>query len=317
MKLFLFLLILSVNAWAEINMPQMVKPVIDETNQIDAKVIQELESKILKVYKNKEGPQLQVLVVSSLNGYPIEDVAEKVFNTWGLGDSKRDDGVLFLVAIKDRKMRIEVGYGLEGALTDLQSRQITSEVKKYFKREDYSTGISVGVEKILEIIAQKDAVQMPVSSVAATRIPETVKKSEPMTQKEKEILVAVFFYVIAAVVIFLLISNLWRVYSKRVQEYNESVASKDKAAKKLDHLKIIYGVTDIQEGIRDLDVKREEMEQERDKLFEAIESEKEKNKSSPQTRFDEMMEAVGREKRSLQYLESEVKRFQQIIKEGR
>lgn len=111
--LIISLLLWSISAFAQIEVPTLTEPVMDVKKILDGNTKTQIDSQIRAVYNNGQGPQLTVLIVSSLNDYPIEDVAHKVFTTWKLGDKDRDDGVLFLVAIDDRKMRIEVGQGLE------------------------------------------------------------------------------------------------------------------------------------------------------------------------------------------------------------
>ena len=92
---------------------------------------------------------MAVLTVASLDGEPIEDFSHRVAETWKLGDAKRDDGVLFLVARDDRKMRIEVGYGLEPTLTDIRTKRIQDDlVRPAFRSGDYGGGIEKGIDAI-------------------------------------------------------------------------------------------------------------------------------------------------------------------------
>lgn len=108
---------------------------------------------LLKAERDSTSNQIAVLLISSLEGDDIDDYANRVFHEWKLGDEKKDNGVLFLIALQDRKMKIEVGYGLEGALTDaLSSRINRNEVAPYFRTGDYEGGVKAGVSAIIKAI---------------------------------------------------------------------------------------------------------------------------------------------------------------------
>lgn len=101
------------------------------------------------VYQNK-GPQVQVLVISSLEGLSIEEAAIKIFDQWKLGGEKEDNGVLFLIAPNEKKLRIEVGRGLEGDIPDVIAKRIISDVVvPYFKQQQFNAGVTQGVQAIL------------------------------------------------------------------------------------------------------------------------------------------------------------------------
>ncbi|HSE57775.1 MAG TPA: TPM domain-containing protein, partial [Nitrospiraceae bacterium] len=108
---------------------------------------------LLKAHEETTGNQVAVLILPSLEGAPLEPYAHRVITTWKLGQKGADNGALLLVAIKDRKVRIEVGYGLEGTLTDIRSAQIIrNEIVPRFQAGDLPGGITVGVEAILKTI---------------------------------------------------------------------------------------------------------------------------------------------------------------------
>ena len=112
---------------------------------------QTLETKIGDFEKETTN-ELSVVTVSDLGGDTIENFAEKLFKDWRIGKNKKDNGVLLLISRDDRQMRIEVGYGLEGALTDAQSFWIIQNVlKPAFQKGDYYGGINGGVEGIILI----------------------------------------------------------------------------------------------------------------------------------------------------------------------
>jgi uncharacterized protein len=107
----------------------------------------------IKAHEDRTGDQIAVLTVPTLEGENIEEYAVKVFESWKLGKKGRDNGVLIIVAPKDRRMRIEVGYGLEGTLTDLAAGRIVRNVMTpRFKARDYNGGIDAGVQAVLDLL---------------------------------------------------------------------------------------------------------------------------------------------------------------------
>jgi uncharacterized protein len=125
----------------------------DEAHVLSAGTKAEIEM-MLKAERDSTSNQIAVLVIPSLQGEILEEYAIKVaHNEWKLGDKENDNGVLLLIVIDDRKMRIEVGYGLEGALTDAISNRITrNEIKPYFLQGDYDAGVKAGVTAIMQAI---------------------------------------------------------------------------------------------------------------------------------------------------------------------
>lgn len=136
-------------AAAEKPVPFLSGRVVDEAGMIPADVRQRIEQK-LAAFEQRTGIQVAVLTVDSLDGAPIEDYSMRVVETWKLGKKGKDNGVLLLVSKQDRKLRIEVGYGLEGQLTDLKSGRITDNViRPDFQKGDFGAGIEHGVDAIL------------------------------------------------------------------------------------------------------------------------------------------------------------------------
>jgi len=123
----------------------------DFAGMLVAEQRQSLETKI-KSFEKDTGNELSVVTVSNLGGDTIENFAVKLFEDWGIGKNKKDNGVLLLISRDDRQFRIEVGYGLEGALTDAQSFWIIRNVlKPAFQKRDYYGGINGGVDSIISI----------------------------------------------------------------------------------------------------------------------------------------------------------------------
>ena len=133
----------------------------DFANVLTAEQKTTLEQTLVQNEKST-GNEISVAVVSSLGGDTVENYAEKLFKEWGIGKEKQDNGALLLVAIEDRKMRIEVGYGLEPVLTDaISSWIIRDNLTPKFKEGKYYEGITAGVEKM--IAATKGEVTVPAS----------------------------------------------------------------------------------------------------------------------------------------------------------
>jgi uncharacterized protein len=139
-------------AWAAPNFPAFTSSVVDAARVIPADNITILENQ-LRDYQASSGHQIAVATVSSLEGYDIRDYGYQLGRAWGVGDKTKNDGVLVLVAPNERKVSIEVGYGLEGDLTDAMSRIIIENAMvPRFKAGDYAGGISAGLEDIKKVV---------------------------------------------------------------------------------------------------------------------------------------------------------------------
>lgn len=134
---------------AALEVPYLSGRVVDEARLLDAASAQDLET-TLKAFEQRTGRQVAVLTLPSLEGEVLEDFSIKVARTWKLGRAGRNDGVLILVARDDRKARIEVGYGNEGALTDAAAgRIIRDRMVPRFRAGDYAGGIKDGAAAVL------------------------------------------------------------------------------------------------------------------------------------------------------------------------
>ncbi len=126
--------------------------VLDQAAVIDDSVEVNISQTIFD-YEKKTGNQLAVLTVKSLDGGDIFDYCNRVANTWKVGNAEANNGVVLCVAIEDRKVRIEVGRGIEPYLTDLQAHRIISQkITPEFKNGNYSAGILNGVTSIIAVI---------------------------------------------------------------------------------------------------------------------------------------------------------------------
>ena len=163
---------LAAAAASAFEVPYLSGRVNDTAAMIPAAARQRIEA-TLAAFEKATGDQLVVLTVPTLGGEPIEDASMKVAQTWKLGHKGVDNGVLFLVARDDRKMRIEVGYGLEAKLTDAQcGRILDNVVRPAFQRGDFGGGIAGGVNAIIGAIEGKPLpAPPPVSSQAVPAMP--------------------------------------------------------------------------------------------------------------------------------------------------
>jgi uncharacterized protein len=135
-----------------ITFPTLTGRIVDQANIISADARSSIEPKLADL-EVKSGIQLVVATVTSLEGQEIEPYANELFRNWKLGEKAKNNGVLLLVAPNERRVRIEVGYGLEGTLTDALSKVIIANaITPRFKTGDFSGGIARGVDDIITVL---------------------------------------------------------------------------------------------------------------------------------------------------------------------
>jgi len=148
-------------AWAAADFPALTGRVVDEAHILSPVTIADTERKLADL-EQKSGIQFVVATVPSLGGEEIEPYANELFRTWRLGEAKKNNGVLLLVAPKERRVRIEVGYGLEGTLTDAVSSVIIANViAPRFKAGDYDGGVTRSVDDIITVLTTDSAEWKP------------------------------------------------------------------------------------------------------------------------------------------------------------
>lgn len=151
-KFILLALLLCGTAQAEVAVPKLTQRVTDLTAILDVSQVQALDAR-LAAFETSKGSQIAILILPSTQPEAIEQFSIRVVEAWKLGRKGVDDGVLLLVAKDDRKLRIEVGYGLEGALNDATAKRIVSEIiSPLFKQGDFYGGIDAGVNAIIKVI---------------------------------------------------------------------------------------------------------------------------------------------------------------------
>src|SRR5215467_12522266 len=145
-------LLLTIAGALALNFPALSGRVVDQANIIEPATRSAIEQKLAD-HESKSGIQLVVATVSSLEGQDIEPYANELFRTWQLGEKTKNNGVLLLVAPNEHRVRIEVGYGLEGTLTDaLANVIIANAIAPRFKAGDFAGGISRGVDDIITVL---------------------------------------------------------------------------------------------------------------------------------------------------------------------
>jgi uncharacterized protein len=152
-----FLLLCTLSAWAQVAVPDLSRRVTDLTATLSAQQTAALEN-TLAAFEAQKGSQIAVLIVPTLEGEDIAQFGIRVADKWKIGrarvnGSRVDDGVILIVAKDDRKLRIEVGYGLEGAIPDAIAKRVIAEtITPYFKAGDFYGGIEAGLGQLMQLI---------------------------------------------------------------------------------------------------------------------------------------------------------------------
>lgn len=153
MKFFLFSIVLTSFLFAQPEVPLLNQWATDLTNTLTNSQLQTLNQR-LETFEDTTSNQLVMLMITSLDDYPIEYFSYEVAQKNKIGTEEHDNGALLFIARNDRKLRIEVGYGLEGALPDaLANSIIRNVIVPHFKRENFYEGISSGINAIISAIA--------------------------------------------------------------------------------------------------------------------------------------------------------------------
>ena len=143
---FIFVLLLSSIAVA-LDVPQLRGRVNDYANVLQTSQTQALESQLAQLERDT-GHQVAVLTIPTLDGEDIEGFSIRVAENWKIGKKGFDNGVILVVAVKDRRLRLEVGYGLEGVLPDAIAKRVTADyIVPHFRQQDYAGGIVAGIDR--------------------------------------------------------------------------------------------------------------------------------------------------------------------------
>jgi uncharacterized protein len=139
-------------ALAVVAVPPLVGRVLDQTGTLSSGDVASLNQTI-RNFEARKGSQIAVLIVPTTDGEAIEQFSLRVAEAWKIGRKKIDDGAVLVIAKNDRHLRIEVGYGLEGALTDVTTKRIIDEeITPKFKSGDFAGGVSAGINRMIRVI---------------------------------------------------------------------------------------------------------------------------------------------------------------------
>ena len=182
--------------------PAQREYVVDTAGIVSAKNRAQIE-KIGEDLREKTKAEIVVVTVRTLGDADIESYANKLFRSWGIGDKQKENGVLLLIAKDDRKFRIEVGYGLEGEITDGRAGEILDKMKPYFRDEKYSEGVLNAYQK-LAAYAYRAAGVAPGADVS-----ETLEEASANEEEKPSILmnVLIFFLAIVGMIVLAVILN--------------------------------------------------------------------------------------------------------------
>lgn len=216
-------------AWAA-EIPKLTNPVNDYAKILTASEVAVLNTKIKNValtYPNN--PQVMVLTVSKLPAEGIDQFANDVYRAWGVGQKGKDNGVLLVLAPNDRKVRIEVGYGLEGVIPDAMSNQIIQDIKPDLKIKNWSKAVSTAVSEIIAALPkekEREVTETPapaaaplVSSPPADLLKDLKDKAPTLKEAAPEksgISAWVYFIVLAGLGV---VYMLWRSIKKQITNY--------------------------------------------------------------------------------------------------
>ncbi|QFY44954.1 YgcG family protein [Candidatus Methylospira mobilis] len=175
-------MMLAMPVFADIDVPHLSRQVTDLTGTLTSEQANAFEQS-LAALEQRKGSQVAVLIVPTTQPETIEQYSIRVVEQWKLGRKGVDDGVLLLVAKDDHKVRIEVGYGLEGVINDATAKRIVAEdIVPAFRKSDFQAGIAVGIERITALI---DGEALPAP-----------QKKEKMSDDLESVLMLGFFLVV-------------------------------------------------------------------------------------------------------------------------
>jgi uncharacterized protein len=148
----LLLALFALSAWAQLAVPELTRRVTDLSATLSAEQAAALEQQLAD-FEAEKGSQIAVLMVPTLAGEDIAQFGIRVAERWKIGRERFDDGVILIVAKDDRKLRLEVGYGLEGAIPDAIAKRVIAEtITPYFRQGDFYRGIEAGVQQLMRLI---------------------------------------------------------------------------------------------------------------------------------------------------------------------
>ncbi len=210
--LVLLLLLASPALASEPKFPPLTGRVVDEAGVLSASTKRQLTD-LLAAHERATGEQVAVVTLKSLQGYTIEDFGYQLGRHWGIGQKGTNNGALLIVAPKEHKVRIEVGYGLEGTLTDAASRVIIErDIVPNFRRGDFNAGVLAGTTSILRALGgNPPAIGEPAPSFGEGRFESPVSNKSFFNPPDRiALVVMVLFFLIPLIGTVLLVGAFIR-----------------------------------------------------------------------------------------------------------
>ncbi|MBI2064505.1 MAG: TPM domain-containing protein [Candidatus Yanofskybacteria bacterium] len=245
--LFIFLSVLPVSA-QDIPQPIDSVKVYDFAGVLPAELEKSLNAQ-LESYKEKTSIEIAVVTVSSLQQYTVEDFTIRLAQNWGVGNKEKDNGIVLLLAPNEREVRIEVGYGLEGDLTDGQSGSILDEnAVPYFRNDDWAGGVNATVSALINYLGQKNY-QTRLTEKIEREKSEQVRRAQAEAERVKrnaEIAAAMgtfFFFAVPALIVVIgsVAFYFWYKRRKLLKEMQkENFDRISNVQKKLEEMKLSF-----------------------------------------------------------------------------
>lgn len=178
-KSILFIFLISLSAFG-FTPPDYQSNILDKAGVLSKFDKDELEASILRAQRLAD-IWAAVYILPSLNGESIEEVSIRTAEHWKIGEKGKDNGLLIVVAINDRKMRIEVGYGLEGSITDYTAHRVIQEnFRPHFMNGDYATGLVEGLEHLVKVHLQEKVISSAHTTEVISRAPSSRSRFSPL-----------------------------------------------------------------------------------------------------------------------------------------
>lgn len=240
-------------------LPVTNQTVNDYTGLVTPQEKSEIDQEI-RSYFDKTTNQLGVLVINSLDGENLEEFSNNVFSQWKLGSAKKDNGVLLVFVIKDRKFRIEVGRGLEGDLTDVESKRIQASIKPYLKNQQYGRAILEEVKLVKSTIDQNnEAYQRQSKNFPTAPVLLNTQSRKQLLDEETLSTIGYFGIFVVLIIFSFQFFSYFRVCNKikivklntetellkNQKEIKENEVKTEKLKKELTELKLTYENSDL------------------------------------------------------------------------
>ena len=202
--IYLWLNLLMGSALASVPFPKPEGWITDRAGLIDPSTKGRLE-RLLTEVERKSGVEIAVATLPTLGGRSVEEVAVELFQAWGIGKKGKDEGLLLLIAPKERKIRIEVGYGLEGTIPDGLAGEIIREtITPRFRQGRFAEGIETGVRQIVETIARQKQIDLTTPHAPPSR---TIVSRLGVDQRRVVSRATIFFALMLVALIAIAIAN--------------------------------------------------------------------------------------------------------------